>query len=284
MFDKIDYNNYNIKGYKYYVYFYIYSLYKNNKKEKELKSNNIFIRIVDDEIDDYIENYIKFSKLETDKNKNYIYIYMLMIKQHTAILINIKDSYYLFDSSYYFESKLEYIFKDFKSQIMILNKFKIQNLGTCVFHSLNFLSIFISSILKDTKNFTLDLFNNINSYDFISKYINELNKFCGGKEVMIISDKNLGNKFFSIGNNIYLDKDIYKINIINLNELLNFFFINDLNKSSLLLKKENLIYLKQSKLKYLIKTYHNLFDNRWNMIDGKREIVYHEKLKSFKKK
>lgn len=284
LFDKIDYNNYNIQGYKYYIYFYIYSLYKNNKKEKELNSNNIFIRIVDDEIDEYIENFIKFSKLEIDKYNNYIYIYMLAIKQHSAILINITGTYYLFDPSHYFTSKLEYIFKGFKSQIIILNKFKIQNLGTCAFHSINFLSIFISSILKDTKSFTSDLFNKINSYDFISKYINELNIFCGGKEVMIISNNNLGNKFFSFGNNIYLNKDIYKINFIDFNELLNFFYINDLNKSSLLLKKENLIYLKESKLKYLNKIYNNLINNRFDMIVAKREILYNEEIKSFKKK
>ena len=283
LFDKIDYNNYNIQGYKYYIYFYVYSLYKNSKKEKQLKNHNIFIRIIDDEIDEYILNYIKFSQLEI-KNKNYIYIYMIIIKQHCSILIDINGSYYLFDSSYYFISKLKNIFKDFNSPIIILNKFKIQNLGTCAFHALNFLSIFISSILKDASSFASDLFNKINSIDFISEYINELNKFCGGKEVMAISEKNLGNKYFSFGNNIYLNREVYKMNIINFNELFNFLSINDLNKFSLLLKKENLIYLKESKLKYLTNIYQKLIINKLDMIEAKKAIFYKEEIKSFKKK
>ena len=166
LFDKINYEDYDIQGYLFYVYFYIYSFYKNNKKEKELKNNNIFIKIVDDKIDDYIMNHINISKREIINPKDYIFIYVLAIKEHCAVLINFNDSYYLFDSSYCFVNNLENIFKELGKQVIILNKYKIQNLGTCAFHSMIFIEVFISSILKDKKKFTEDLCNNIISYEF----------------------------------------------------------------------------------------------------------------------
>ena len=146
LFDKIDYKDYNIKGYLFYVYFYIYSLYKNNKKEEELNKNNIFIKIVDNNADDYIMNHINISKREIINCKDYIYIYMLAIKDHCAVLINCNDSYFLFDPSYYFVYNLENIFKELGEKIIILNKYNIQNLGTCSFHSMVFIKVFISSI------------------------------------------------------------------------------------------------------------------------------------------
>ena len=53
-----------------------------------------------------------------------------------------------------------------------------------------FIKDFISSFLKDKKNFTADLYNNINSYEFFFEYIHQLNKFCGGKD--LIFEKNEG--------------------------------------------------------------------------------------------
>ena len=256
LFDKINYEDYNLKGYIFYVYFYIYSLYKNTQKEKELKKNNIFIKIVDDTIDDYIMNYINISKKEITNFKDYIYIFMLAIKQHCAILIDINGSYYLFDSSYSFVYNLENIFKDLGEQVIILNKYKIQNLGTCAFHSMNFISVFISFILKEKEKFIADLYNNINSYDFFFEYINQLNKFCGGED--LISEKNLNNNCFSLGDKVYLNIYAYKNIIINFNELFKFLSVNELNKVSLLLKKQNLIYLKECKIKYLDKKFNNI--------------------------
>lgn len=282
LFDKIDYQDYNIKGYKYYAYFYIYSLFKNTEKEKELRKNNIFIKIIDDEIDEYIKNYINFSKEEMAGCNDYIYIYMLIIKEHCAVLIDINGSFFLFDSSYYFIFKLENIFKDLGDQIIILNKYKIQNLGTCSFHSMNFISVFISFILKDKKKFTKDLFNNINSYEFFFEYINQLSKFCRGKD--LISEKNLENNFLLLRNKVYLNKYAYKINIINFNELFKFLSINELNIISLLIKKENLIYLKECKINYLIKNLENLIKNKYEEIDFKRDIIYNEEIQSFNKK
>ena len=282
LFDKIDYKDYNIKGYLFYVYFYIYSLYKNNKKEKELKNNNIFIKIVDDKIDDYIINHINISKREIINLKDYIYIYMLTIKEHCAVLINFNDSYFLFDSSYCFVYNLENIFKELGEKVIILNKYKIQNLGTCAFHSMIFIKVFISSILKDKKNFIADLYNNINSYEFFFEYINQLNKFCGGKD--LIFEKNEGKDYFSFGNKVYMNKNAYQINIINFNELFNFLSVNELNKVSLLLKKENLIYLKECKINYLKNKVGRLINIKYNKIDTKKDIFYNEEIASFTKK
>ena len=282
LFDKINYKDYDIQGYLFYVYFYIYSLYKNNKKEKELKNNNIFIKIVDDKIDDYIMNHINISKREIINPKDYIFIYVLAIKEHCAVLINFNDSYYLFDSSYCFVNNLENIFKELGKQVIILNKYKIQNLGTCAFHSMIFIEVFISSFLKDKKKFTADLCNNINCYEFFFEYINQLNKFCGGKD--LIFEDNEKKNYFSFGNKIYLNKYAYQFNIINFNELFNFLSVNKLNKVSLLLKKENLIYLKICKINYLINKFKSLINNKYDKIEIKKDIFYNEEIASFTKK
>ena len=281
LFDKIDYQDYNIKGYIFYVYFYIYSLYKNTEKEKELKKNNIFIKIVDDKIDDYIINYINISKKEIVNCNDYIYIFMLVIKEHCAVLIDINGKYFLFDSSYYFVNNLENIFKDLGSKIKTLNKYKIQNLGTCSFHSMNFISVFISSILKDKKKYTADLIKAINSYEFLFEYINQLNKFSGGED--IIFKKNLDNKYLSLENKVYLSKYAYKSNFINFNELFNFLYVYDSDKVSLLLKMENQIYLKECKIVFLKKNFQNLIKDRYKKIEMKKDIFYLEEVASFNK-
>ncbi len=80
-------------------------------------------------------NHINISKREIINLNDYIFIYVLAIKEHCAVLINFNDSYFLFDSSYYFVINLENIFKGFEERIIILNKYKIQNLDSCFFHS-----------------------------------------------------------------------------------------------------------------------------------------------------
>ena len=67
-----------------------------------------------------------------------------------------------------------------------------------------FIKVFISSILKDKKNFIADLYNKINSYEFFFEYINQLNKFCGGED--LIFEKNKEKNCFSFGNKVYLNK------------------------------------------------------------------------------
>ena len=227
-------------------------------------------------------NHINISKREIINFKDYIYIYMLSIKGHCAVLINCNDSYFLFDSSYKFVYNLETIFKELGAQIIILNKYKIQNLGTCAFHSMVFINVFISFILKEKNNFIEDLYNNINSYEFFFEYINQLNKFCGGKELILT--ENPEKNYFSFGNKVYLNKNAYKINIINFNELFKFLSVNELNKVSLLLKKENLIYLKVCKINYLNNKFFSLINNKYDEIEIKKEIFYNEEIASFTKK
>ena len=227
-------------------------------------------------------NHINISKREIINFKDYIYIYMLSIKGHCAVLINCNDSYFLFDSSYKFVYDLETIFKELGAQIIILNKYKIQNLGTCAFHSMVFINVFTSFILKEKNNFIEDLYNNINSYEFFFEYINQLNKFCGGKELILT--KNAEKNYFSFGNKVYLNKNAYKINIINFNELFKFLSVNELNKVSLLLKKENLIYLKVCKINYLNNKFFSLINNKYDEIEIKKEIFYNEEIASFTKK
>ena len=227
-------------------------------------------------------NHINISKREIINFKDYIYIYMLSIKGHCAVLINCNDSYFLFDSSYKFVYDLETIFKELGAQIIILNKYKIQNLGTCAFHSMVFINVFTSFILKEKNNFIEDLYNNINSYEFFFEYINQLNKFCGGKELILT--KNAEKNYFSFGNKVYLNKNAYKINIINFNELFKFLSVNELNKALLLLKKENLINLKVCKIKYLNNKFFSLINKKYDEIEIKKEIFYNEEIASFTKK
>ena len=243
IFNKIDYHKYDIGGYKYYIYFYIYSLYNNNEKKKELNENKIIIKIVDDQIDECVNNLINISKFTNFKYKEYIYIYILLLKKHCGILINIKDSFYLFDSSYFFIPKLKNIFIYFADKINILNKYKIQNLGTCTFQSISFLSAFITSISSD-KRFIEDLYNKINSYDFVFKYIIELNKLFKEKDRINIFSKEKDEKnYFCLGNNLYINKNAYKNVIIDFNEVFKFLSINELNEVSLLIKKEKIQYI-----------------------------------------
>ena len=117
---------------------------------------------------------------------------------------------------------------------------------------------------------------------FFFEYINQLNKFCGGED--LISEKNLNNNCFSLGDKVYLNIYAYKNIIINFNELFKFLSVNELNKVSLLLKKQNLIYLKECKIKYLDKKFNNILSNKYNTIDNKKDIFYNEEIASFNKK
>ena len=285
IFNKIDYHKYDIGGHKYYIYFYIYSLYNNNEKKKELNKNKIIIKIIDDQIDECVINLINIEKYTNSNYEKYIYIYILLLKHHCAILINIKNSFYLFDSSYFFIPKLKNIFMSFADKINILNKYKIQNLGTCIFQSISFLSAFITSVSSD-KNFIEDLNNKINSYDFVFKYIIELNKLFKEEDRINIFSKEKDEKnFFYLGNNIYINKNAYKNIIIDFNEVFKFLSINELNKVSLLIKKENSIYLKIRKIESLYEQNLNLILKKLNnleskegFIDGQEEILFNQNI------
>ena len=285
IFNKIDYHKYDIGGHKYYIYFYIYSLYNNNEKKKELNKNKIIIKIIDDQIDECVINLINIEKYTNSNYEKYIYIYILLLKHHCAILINIKNSFYLFDSSYFFIPKLKNIFMSFADKINILNKYKIQNLGTCIFQSISFLSAFITSVSSD-KNFIEDLNNKINSYDFVFKYIIELNKLFKEEDRINIFSKEKDEKnFFYLGNNIYINKNAYKNIIIDFNEVFKFLSINELNKVSLLIKKENSIYLKIRKIESLYEQNLNLILKKLNnleskegCIDGQEEILFNQNI------
>ena len=285
IFNKIDYHKYDIGGHKYYIYFYIYSLYNNNEKKKELNKNKIIIKIIDDQIDECVINLINIEKFTNSNYEKYIYIYILLLKHHCAILINIKNSFYLFDSSYFFIPKLKNIFMSFADKINILNKYKIQNLGTCIFQSISFLSAFITSVSSD-KNFIEDLNNKINSYDFVFKYIIELNKLFKEEDRINIFSKEKDEKnFFYLGNNIYINKNAYKNIIIDFNEVFKFLSINELNKVSLLIKKENSIYLKIRKIESLYEQNLNLILKKLNnleskegFIDGQEEILFNQNI------
>ena len=285
IFNKIDYHKYDIGGHKYYIYFYIYSLYNNNEKKKELNKNKIIIKIIDDQIDECVINLINIEKFTNSNYEKYIYIYILLLKHHCAILINIKNSFYLFDSSYFFIPKLKNIFMSFADKISILNKYKIQNLGTCIFQSISFLSAFITSVSSD-KNFIEDLNNKINSYDFVFKYIIELNKLFKEEDRINIFSKEKDEKnFFYLGNNIYINKNAYKNIIIDFNEVFKFLSINELNKVSLLIKKENSIYLKIRKIESLYEQNLNLILKKLNnleskegFIDGQEEILFNQNI------
>lgn len=243
------------------------------KKKKELNENKIIIKIVDDQIDECVQNLINISKFTNFKYNEYIYIYILLLKKHCAILINIKDSFYLYDSSYFFMPKLKNIFMLFADKINILNKYKIQNLGTCIFQSITFLSAFITSVSND-KKFIEDLYNKINCYDFVFKYINELNKLYKEEDRINIFSKEKNEKnFFNLGNNIYINKNAYKNVIIDFNEVFKFLSINELNQVSLLIKKENLIYLKIGKIESLYKQNKELFLTKLNNIELKEEFI-----------
>ena len=51
-----------------------------------------------------------------------------------------------------------------------------------------------------------------------------------------------------------------------------------------MLKKQNLIYLKECKIKYLDKKFNNILSNKYNTIDNKKDIFYNEEIASFNKK
>ena len=107
IFNQIDLNNYNISGYKFYLYFFINALII--KFKKELYNNGIIIKIIDDKIDDFINNYIKQTKsINNDKDK-FIFIYSLLFEGHSAVLMDINGFFYLFDSSHYFKDKMNMI-------------------------------------------------------------------------------------------------------------------------------------------------------------------------------
>lgn len=169
--------------------------------------------------------------------------------------------------------KLKNIFMVFADKINILNKYKIQNLGTCIFQSITFLSAFITSVSND-KKFIEDLYNKINCYDFVFKYINELNKLYKEEDRINIFSKEKNEKnFFYLGNNIYINKNAYKNVIIDFNEVFKFLSINELNQVSLLIKKENLIYLKIGKIESLYKQNKELFLTKLNNIELKEEFI-----------
>lgn len=80
-----------------------------------------------------------------------------------------------------------------------------------------------------------------------------------------------------------MNKNAYKINIINFNELFDFLSLNKLNKKSLIIKKENLLNIKISKIKYLYSKYENIILEKLTMIDSKKNIIYNEEIKLFTK-
>ena len=149
----------------------------------------------------------------------------------------------------------------------------------------SFLSAFITSVSSD-KNFIEDLNNKINSYDFVFKYIIELNKLFKEEDRINIFSKEKDEKnFFYLGNNIYINKNAYKNIIIDFNEVFKFLSINELNKVSLLIKKENSIYLKIRKIESLYEQNLNLILKKLNnleskegCIDGQEEILFNQNI------
>lgn len=259
IFNKIDLNKYNITGYKNYIYFYINALiikYKN-----ELNNNKIIIKIIDDTIDDFINNYINQKKY-IENYEDFIFIYCLIINGHSAVLVDINGYFYLFDSSYYYIDENNKIFKNLQNKIMVINLYRIQNLGVCSYYSLNFINIIIEYLMKNrekVKNDDSILIDYTNSNEFIIILVNKLNEFFKNNEKLIlINDEETFqvNEYIKLSKNIFINKIIYKVIFIDLINLFDFIKYDNLKDLNLIIE-ENKLYLKVLEIKYL---YERLLD------------------------
>ena len=259
IFSQIDLNNYNISGYKLYLYFFINALII--KLKNELFNNGIKIKIIDDKIDDFINNYIKQTKsIYNDKDK-FIFIYSLLFKGHSAVLVDITGILYLFDPSHYFNDKMNIIFKNLKDDIITINIYKIQNLGVCSYYSIIFINIIIEFLIKnkqEVKNDDDKFIEYINSNEFVTILVNKLNEFFRNNEKLILIKDNEANsnneidyKYLELSKNIFINRNIYKIIFIDLEKLFEYINYNyDKNDFDLILKK-NKLYLNLLENKYL---------------------------------
>ena len=280
IFNKIDLNKYNIDGYKHYIYFYINALII--KLKDELQNNGIIIKIIDENIDDFIDNHINQIK-NINNNNTFIFIYCLLFQEHSAVLINIAEKLYLFDSSHYFKQKKNTIFKNLKNEIFIINLYKIQHLGVCSYYSIIFIHIitkyFIENgFIEKGKIFENDKFKTyVNSEEFICIFVKKLNEFFRNNEQLIITNKENNiikkesdNKYVQLSNNIFINRNIYKIIFIDLNEL--FGFINpNYNKSDVFnfILDKNQLYLKVLETKYLYEELINILAKKMKITDEK---------------
>lgn len=276
IFQKIDYNNFNIGGSKIYLYFYLTIFEIKNKKE--LNENKIKIIVIDEIIDSYIPNYIKQKKSNNINEDDYLNIYLLLFKEHVGILFFFNDNFYLFDSSLYFISKFENVFKSLCKSVKILNQYNIQNLGSCTFHSIAFLEIALLYIFKDKKNFISNINVLINSSEFIFEYINKLNNIIGGKEEKIIfrSEEKVSVNYYSLNNNIYLNQKSFKFSLINYPNLFDFLKINQDNDTIKIILEENSLYLATTKLLSIYKNVINLLSSKIIDIEKKCEKLYYK--------
>ena len=258
IFNKIDLNKYNVSGYKFYIYFYINALII--KLKDKLGDDGIIIKIIDEKIDDFVGNYINQAK--SIKNaENFIFIYSLLLKEHSAVLIDITGVLYLFDPSHYFEEKKNIIFKNLKDSIITINIYKIQNLGVCLYYSIIFINIIIEYLMlnnKELKKKDEIFLDYVNSNEFISLLVNKLNEFFKNNEKLILIkgketnfNKEIDYKFIELSKNIFINQNIYKIIFIDLEQLFKY-IKNDYDRNVFgLILKENKLYLKLLENKYL---------------------------------
>lgn len=280
IFEKIDYSKNKISGYKVYMYFYLYSLL--NAKKAELEKNKIVIKIIDEDVDSFIPNYI--NEISEENKNDYIFIYVLLLKKHTGTLFYINEKFYLFDSSHSFVSKLENIFKTITKKIEILNNFIIQNLGTCVFHNIIFLETILTYITENDKEIFKSKINLIfKSKEFLFNYINRLNDLCGVEKIKIMknSDKEESEDYFLLTNDIYLSKKSFKFRLIDYNSLFKFLEVKSNNIVDLFLK-ENYVYLNCFKINSLYDDLKELLDQKIIDINHKVVKVYNEKFYKLK--
>ena len=280
LFEKIDYSKNKFSGYKVYMYFYLYSLL--NTKKAELEKNKIVIKIIDEDVDSFIPNYI--NKISEENKNDYIFIYVLLLKKHTGTLFYINGKFYLYDSSHSFVLKSENIFKTISEKIEVLNNFIIQNLGTCLFHNIIFLENILTYITENGKEIFKSKINLIfKSKEFLFNYINELNDLCGDEKKKIIknSDKEESEDYFLLNKDIYLNKKSFKFRLIDYKNLFNFLEIESNNIVDLILK-ENYVYLNCFKINSLYDELDLLLKSKLIDIDYKVFRVYIEKLYKLK--
>lgn len=280
LFEKIDYSKNKISGYKVYMYFYLYSLL--NSKKAELEKNKIVLKIIDEDVDSFIPNYI--NEISKENKNEYIFIYVLLLKNHTGTLFYINGKFYLYDSSHSFVLKLENIFKTIAKKITIINNFIIQNLGTCLFHNIVFLETILSYITKNDKETFISKINLIfESKEFLFNYINRLNDLCGGEKAKIIknSTKEESEDYFLLNKDIYISKKSFKFRLINYNNLFKLLEIKP-DKLVDLILKENLVYLNCFKINLLYDELETLLENKIIDIDSKVVKVYNEKFYKLK--
>lgn len=275
LFEKIDYSKNKISGYKVYMYFYLYSLL--NAKKAEIEKNKIVIKIIDEDVDSFIPNYI--NEISVENKNDYFFIYVLLLQNHTGTLFYINGKFYLYDSSHSFVLKLEKIFKTIAKQIEILNTFIIQNLGTCLFHNIIFLETILPYITENNKDIFKSKINLIfKSKEFLFNYINRLNDLCGSEKAKIIknSTKEESEDYFLLNKDIYLSKKSFKFRLIDYNNLFTFLGIKS-NKFADLILKENYVYLNCYKINFLYNELETLLSNKINDIDYKVDKVCNEK-------